>query len=378
MLVIITKSMKKWKIIVIMVLGVLILATGIVFMYYNNNLKPVDKDDTTIIEVEIPEKSSAKQIGKILEEKGLIRSSTIFYIYVRLNNPGTMNSGKHKLSKSMSVQEIIDKLVNETDKENANEITITFEEGITMRQVALKISEKTNNSYESVLEKANDSEYIDKLIEKYWFITDDIKNDDLKYKLEGYLFPDTYRFSGKDATVEEIFGKMLDTMQENLEPLRKDIENSGLSVHQILTLASMVEKEAPNNEKYRKNIASTFLNRIERNMSLGSDVTTYYAQDIDNAKKYIEENCEGGRNCINYNYSSPYNTRLTDGSMNGKLPVGPIATISLGCLKASVYPNDTDYIYFISNIETQEMFFYNNAAEFEKKKAELSGVNKNI
>ena len=377
MLVIITKSMKKWQIILLIVVGVIIIATGIVFMYYNNNLKPVDKDDTTIIEVEIPENSSAKQIGKILEDKGLIRSSTIFYIYVRLNNPGKMNHGTYKLSRSMSVEEIIEEL-KKTNTVNPNEISITFEEGITMRQVAQKISEKTNNSYESVLEKANDPEYIDKLIEKYWFITDDIKNDDLKYKLEGYLFPDTYRFSGKDATVEEIFGKMLDAMKESLDPLKADIEKSGLTVHQILTLASMVEKEAPNNDNYRKNIASTFLNRIERKMSLGSDVTTYYAQDIDNAKKYIEDNCEGGRNCINYNYSSPYNTRLTDGSMNGKLPVGPIATISLGSLKASVYPSDTDYIYFISNIETREMFFYNNATDFEKKKAELNNVNKNI
>ncbi len=368
--------MKKLKIILLIVVGILIISVGAIYMYYDNGLKPVDKNDTTLVEIEIPKGSNSKQIGEILEDNDLIKSSTIFNIYIKLNKPGEMKAGTYNLSKSMSVKEIIDELVK-GNSYNPNEISITFKEGITMRKIAENIADNTNNSYESVIEKANDLDYIDKLIDKYWFITDELKNDELKYKLEGYLMPDTYRFSGKDVSVEEIFEKMLDAMGKNLEPLRSDIEKSGLTVHQILSLASMVEKEAPNNDTYRKNIASVFLNRIKLNMSLGSDVTTYYALDIDNAKKFIEDTC-GGKNCISYNVASPYNTRLTDGSMNGKLPVGPIATISLASLKASVYPSDTEYVYFLSNIETREMFFFKNAADFEKKKAELSSVNNNI
>ena len=112
-------------------------------------------------------------------------------------------------------------------------------------------------------------------------------------------------------------------------------------------------------------------------MSLGSDVTTYYALDIDNAKKYVEDVC-GGKNCINYGVKSPYNTRLTDGSMNGKLPVGPISTVSIGSIKASIYPSDVNYVYFVANIEDKVMYFYEKYNDFLKKKNELAKVNNGL
>ena len=109
-------------------------------------------------------------------------------------------------------------------------------------------------------------------------------------------------------------------------------------------------------------------------MHLGSDVTTYYALKIDNALTYIEEKC-GGKNCINYNVVSPYNTRLGDGTMNGKLPIGPIATISRGSLKAAINPAEGNNLYFISNIQTKEMFFYEKYNDFLAKKNELDKIN---
>ena len=133
----------------------------------------------------------------------------------------------------------------------------------------------------------------------------------------------------------------------------------------------MVEKESYDNDEDRKNVASVFMNRIKAGMSLGSDVTAYYALKIDNAQEYIKKNCIG--NCINYNYNSPYNTRIS--SMAGKLPIGPISTISLSSLKASIEQNDTEYLYFIANIKTKETFFFKNYSDFEAKKVELAPVN---
>ena len=364
----------------------LILVTIIVlFIAYNRNLKAVDSSDTTIIEVDIP-KGSTQQIGKVLKENDLIRSSTFFNIYVKLFKPDEFKAGRHKFSRSMTFKEIIKEL-QETPTYNPDEIEIKFKEGITMRKVAEVIAESTNNSYESVIEKANDVEYIDKLIDKYWFITDAVKNDELIYKLEGYLFPNTYRFTNKDVTVEEIFNKMINEMGKILEPYKEDIEKSNLSIHELITLASVIEKEAvdcnqnscKDKDEYRVNISRVFYNRLSSNMSLGSDVTTYYALEIDNALKYVEDNCNGVNvNCINYGVQSPYNTRLGDGSMNGKLPVGPIATISKGSLKAAIYPSDVNYVYFVANIQTKEMFFYENYNDFLKKKNELSAVNKGL
>ncbi len=336
---------------------------------YKVNISPMDKDDKTPIEVVIPEKTSVKEIGKILEEKKLIRSSTFFNIYVKLFGVGSMKATTYYLSRDMDLKEII-KTLEKGNSYNPNEISITFKEGINMREVALVIEKSTNNSYDSVIEKANDTEYIDSLIEKYWFITDDIKNENIYYKLEGYLFPDTYNFKSKDVTVEEIFNKMLDEMGKKLEPYKEQIEESNMSVHEIITLASMIQEETINAKDYPKNAASVFVNRINRGMSLGSDVTTRYALKIDDPTIPLNDE--------QFNTKNPYNTRLTDGSMNGKLPVGPICTISTYSLEAAINPAKTDYIYFISNIKTKEMFFYNNSRDFEKKKAELNSVNNGL
>ena len=376
--------MKTFRNVMIGLVCLMFVTIIVLFIAYNRNLKAVDSSDTTIIEVDIPEKSTASQIGKILKEKDLIRSSTFFNIYVKLFKPGEMYAGRHKFSRSMTFKEILAEL-NVKPTYNPDEITLSFKEGITMRKIAEVIANGTNNTEEDVIAKSRDTEYLDKIIEKYWFVTEDIKNSEIKYNLEGYLFPNTYNFKNKDVTVEEIFNKMLDEMAKVIEPYKDDMLKSKLSVHELFTLASVIEKEAVDcksnscNDKddYRVNISKVFYNRLNSNMSLGSDVTTYYALEIDNALKYVEDVC-GGKNCINYSVQSPYNTRLGDGSMNGKLPIGPIATVSKGSIKAAIYPSDVNYIYFVANIQTNEMFFYENYNDFLKKKNELATVNKGL
>ena len=332
--------------------------------FYNYQISAINKTKTNI-EIEIPANTSVKQIATILKTNHLIRDERMFLVYAKLMNKSNLKAGYYDLNDTMSVKEIV-KTLEEGSLKNPNEISITFKEGITMRDIATLISNNTSNSYDDVLNKANDTTYINSLIEKYWFITNDILNNEIYYKLEGYLFPDTYRFNDKHVSVEEIFNKMLDEMAKTLEPFKADIQKSSLSMHQLLTLASMVEKEAAK-EADRSGVASVFINRIKLKMSLGSDVTTRYALKIDNPKQALSKQ--------QYLIKSPYNTRLTDGSMNGKLPVGPISTVSLSSIKASIYPDDTDYIYFIANIKTLETFFFNKSSDFEKKKAELSKVN---
>lgn len=347
-------------------LGVLI-STAIIItgccLFYNYQLSPVN-NSTDIVEIEIPSGSSTKTIANILKENNLIRDERIFLIYAKLFKVNDMKAGFYDFSRDMGTKKIVSKL-REGSTKNPDEIQITFKEGITMRDIAKVIAENTNNTYESVIEKSNDTAYIDLLINNYWFITDDIKNNKIYYKLEGYLFPDTYRFNNKDVTVEEIFNKMIQKMDSVLSLYKKDIENNNLSIHQILTLASMIEEEAVSE---REVVASVFINRLNKGMSLGSDVTTRYAFKIDNPKQVLTK--------IQYNTSNPYNTRVTDGSMNGKLPVGPICTLSESSIKASINPSKTNYIYFIANIETLETFFYDNYSEFNKKKNELASVNK--
>lgn len=332
--------------------------------FYNFMLTPVSSN-SDIVEIEIPNNTTAKGISKILKANNLIRDDRFFLIYVKLFEVNNMKAGYYDLRENMGIKEIVEAL-QEGSKKNPNEIRITFQEGINMREVAKIISNSTNNSYDDVLAKTTDSVYLDSLIEKYWFITDSVKNSELYYGLEGYLFPDTYYFENKDVSIETIFEKMLNEMDLELSKYREDIEKSNLSIHQILSLASMVEKEA-SRDIDRSKVASVFINRMARGMSLGSDVTTRYACKVDNKKQALT--------AAQYRTVSPYNTRLTDGSMNGKLPIGPICAISKESIKAAIYPEKTDYIYFIANIKTLETFFYNNANEFERKKIELKDVN---
>ncbi|MDD6224568.1 MAG: endolytic transglycosylase MltG [bacterium] len=329
---------------------------------YNYMVSPVSKKDIQV-EVEIPEKTSSIKIASILKEKNLIRSEKIFLLYLKIFNIHDLKAGYYDLSQNMGVKQLVASLRQGSTK-NPYEIEITFQEGLNMRNIATIISEHTNNSYNSVIEKSNDIDYINQLIEKYWFITEEIKQDGIYYKLEGYLFPETYRFDNKDVSVEEIFNRMIAEMATVLEPHKKEIQKSSLSIHQILTLASMVEEEATTD---RELVASVFMNRIKVGMSLGSDVTTRYAFQVDNPKQVLTK--------TQYNTPNPYNTRVIDGSMDGKLPIGPICTLSESSIEVSIHPAQTDYLYFIANIQTLETFFYNNASDFEKKKNELKSVN---
>lgn len=345
----------------------------VVCSLYNYNLAPVDKNDDEEIIVEIPNGTSVKGIGNILEEKDLVKNANFFYLYCKIYEANSLKATTYSLKKSMTLKEIV-AVLEKGNSYNPDQITLTFPEGINMRRIANIISSNTNNKEEDVYTLMQDTKYLDELIGKYWFISDEIKNTDLYYPLEGYLYPNTYTFKNKDVTVKEIFKVMLDQMEKVLEEHKGTITNSKYSAHQLLTMASIVEKEgAAGRDKYPDNpkkVASVFYNRLKSNWSLGSDVTTRYALKIDDAKQAL--------NTTQYQYKSPYNTRLTDGSMNGKLPVGPICNVGKESLEAALYPAETEYYYFLANIETKETFFFTNSRDFEIKKSELQYVNQGL
>ena len=216
------------------------------------------------------------------------------------------------------------------------------------------IEKRTNNSAEDVYSLLKDEQYLDSLIEKYWFITDEIKNGDIYYSLEGYLFPDTYAIANEDITVKQIFEKMLDRMEEILNEYKDEIENENLSVHEILTLASVIELESMHQED-RKDVASVLYNRLSKNMSLGSDVTTYYSVGINMGDRDLYK--------VEINAENPYNTRGPN--MEGKLPVGPIASVSKSSIEAAINPNNTNYLFFVAD-KNGKVYFTNTNAEHEQ------------
>ena len=352
------KKLRNIMLIFVILVGVVLVTLGVL---YKINTSPISSND------EIKEVTILKgaNVGKTLKENNLIRSELFFKIYSKLFNvDGKLKAGKYKLKESMSFTEIID-VLEEGNNFSEDEITLTFREGINMRNVAKIIANNTNNTEDDVFKVLKDEKYLDSLIKDYWFITDDIKNSKIYYSLEGYLFPDTYRFANKDVSVEEIFNKLIKKMDSVLTPLKSQIEKSKFNVHELLTLASIAELESRDREDYRENVVSVFVNRLNKGMSLGSDVTTRYSIKLDD-KRALKKS--------EYNEVNAYNTRSN--SLAGKLPAGPIGMVSTSSILASINYPETEYLYFIANINTGETFFYKNYNDFSKKKNELSSINK--
>ena len=343
-------SMKLLRNIMMIIFFSLLIMVVAVCAFYNYSISPVDKKNNDEIEVVIPNGVSTTEIGKILKEKDLIHSKNIFRVYCYIYKVNDLKAGTYKLKKSMKLESIVN-VLKEGNTYNPDEIKITFNEGINMRKIASIIAKNTNNTEEDVLNLLKDNEYIDSLIKKYWFITDEIKNTNIYYSLEGYLNCDTYNFKNKDVSVKEIFEKLLDEKGKILEKYKKEIEGSNYSVHQLLTLASMVELEGLTDSD-RAGIASVFYNRLNSKWSLGSDVTAYYANKIEMSTRDLTT--------AEYNLENPYNTRTQ--SMAGKLPVGPISNPSESSIKAVLFPQKTDYYFFVSD-KNRKVYFSKTLAE---------------
>ena len=352
--------MKKFrKVFLIIALVVLCLVVTLILLY-RSFISPVSTSNKES-EVVIENGMSSSEIGNLLKSKNLIKDAKFFRIYLKINSVRDLKAGTYLLRPNMPLKEIV-KIIHEGNNFSNSEIQITFKEGINFRELATVIANNTNNSYDDVMNTLKDLDYLNSLIEDYWFVTDDIKNNEIYYPLEGYLFPDTYKFRSKSVTVHEIFKTLLDQMGLVLEPYKELIETNNLNVHEILTLASMAEKEV-NKESDRAKVVSVFKNRIAKGMSLGSDVTARYGIKLDDTRALTKSEL---------NDNNPYNTRLIT---KLGLPVGPISTVSKSSIEASIRPDNTNYLYFISNIQTDETFFFEKSQDFEKKKAELSSVN---
>ena len=329
--------MKKFRniavgLVVIMFTFIITLCT-----YYNINMSRVSNNDN-VKEVTIDE-GSIDSIARNLKENNLIKNVTIFKVYTYLTNKTNLKAGVYELKENMGVKKIVDILEN---GQTSNGGGITFKEGINIRMVAKLISENTNNDYEDVLTYMNNKEYIDTLISKYWFLTEDIKNTNIYYPLEGYLYPNTYSIS-KDSKINTIIELMLDETDKKLTEYKTDIESNSLSIHEIITLASVVELEVSNKDD-RKSVAEVFYNRLNsKNFpTLGSDATSYYGAKIDKwtSGKLTSKELN---DC-----SNKYNTRCPT---NIGLPVGPIGNPSIESIEAVLHPEKHNYYYFVNDCD---------------------------
>ena len=323
---------------------------------YHNGIKRVN-DNNTIIKFEVAEGETYTSIAAKLKQKNLIKSDFWYKVYVKLNNPTGLQAGTYDLRQNMDVSALIKKL-SEGTINSGEYINITFQEGINMRKFIKIVTKNTNITEEEILSKLADNDYLDKLIHNYWFIDESIKNNELYYSLEGYLYPDTYSVK-KDGNLEDLIETMLNNLERKLKPYSEKIKNNKYSFHQILTLASIIELEAANSDD-RNGVAGVFYNRINNGWSLGSDVTTYYGAKVEMSERdlYVNE----------INTYNAYNTRHA--KMAGKLPVGPICNPSIESIEAALNPTQHNYYYFVAD-KNKKTYFMVTDSEHIRKVQEL-------
>lgn len=336
-------GMKAGPRLLVIILFVLILFAGLVggvIFYVKSALKPVDEEGQQKVAVEIPIGSSVIEIAKILEKNGAIKSALVFRYYVKYKNETGFQAGNYELTTTMDVPEIVSELKEGRIHKDAA-MRLTIPEGYNLSAIARTIAEKTDYTKEEVIDKLQDKEFVESLTETYSMLTlEDITKEGIKYSLEGYLFPATYAFDEESPSLDSIIREMVEKMQSVVDRHADDIEQSGYSVHELMTLASLIETETQKSED-RYKVSGVFHNRLENEMRLDSDPTVKYALDKTDIQVTYKDT----------DVTSPYNTYRMIG-----IPIGPIASPREESIKAALHPKTVDELYFFARPNGQVIY----------------------
>lgn len=340
------------------------------FFWVKSSLEPINTEATKTIQVEIPEGSSTKEIANILFENDLIKNATVFNYYSKIKSYNNYQSGFYNLSQSMSVDDLA-KALQESGTPTAQEEPagkVLIVEGYTLTQIANSVTlnaktddktDKTPFTSEEFLATVTNQEFIDRMVATYpnLFASLPAADSGVIYRLEGYLFPAVYDYYD-DTTIEDLVEQMISTTDARLQPYYEAIANKNLTVNEVLTLASLVEKEGSTDED-RRNIASVFFNRLNAEMPLQSNIAILYAQG-----KLGEETTLAEDTNIDTSIESPYNIYWRAGLMPG-----PVDSPSLSAIEAVLNANATDYYYFVADVTTGTVYFANTIEEHDQNVA---------
>lgn len=336
------KRKGKGLLILILVLAILVAGGG----WYTMGLRPVDPGNEDEVVVEIPNGTGASAIVQLLDEAGLVKNLLCAKINTKIGGYDSLQANTYIFNKGMSFQEIMS-VINSGDFAYVSKDSVEVKDGIRLTQVADAVSEKLPYSAEEILALWSDKDYLNQLIDKYWFLSDDILGADVMYPLEGYLYADTYYITD-NMTLEGFTEMCLDRMDTELSARKDQIEGTGFTVHEFLTLTSIVTKEATASDQAA--VAGVFMNRLEQGMSLGSDVTVGYIFQIDRVELKQSQ----------LDSDNPYNTRKFAG-----LPPGPISTVIGDAMDAVINYKKSDDLFFFADGDGV-VHFYKNQADFSQ------------
>ncbi len=305
--------------------------------------------------VVVPEGADIDDIADILAENGIIKYPTVFKIYSMLRKDnGNFVAGEYSITPAQDYDDLL--YAFKPKKPKRTEVSVTIPEGYTVDDIIDLFVSKGMGTREGFVDAIQNYDF------EFWFLDELQGNMDpaRPYRLEGYLFPDTYYFYS-DSSEETILYKMLSNFNAKFpEEYKIRCEELGMTVDQVITLASIIQMEAKYADEYGK-VSSVFHNRMnkprETNGKLESDATIQYA--LDERKQDLTE--------ADLNMDSPYNTYLYAG-----LPPGPISNPCLNAINWAMYPDKTDYYYFVAT-KTGRSLFAETLSEHNKNVASVRG-----
>ncbi|MBM7649025.1 UPF0755 protein [Bacillus ectoiniformans] len=323
------------------------------YYFIQSALKPVDPGDQTLKPVSVPIGSSLSEIAVMLEEEGIVKKAEVFKYYAKFKNEEDFQAGEYQFSPSMTMDELIKSLKTGKVFTEAP-VKVAIPEGYQLTQIAEIIEKHSDHKKEDVLKVMNDKAFINQMIKKYpELLTNEVFAANIKYPLEGYLYPATYHYGDKKVPVEKIVEDMLKKTDHVLAQYRTSMAAKQMSAHKLLTMSSLIEEEATAKADRHK-IASVFYNRLDAGMPLQTDPTVLYALGGHKGRVLYED----------LKVDSPYNTYQVKG-----LTPGPIGNSGVTSMEAALNPEETDYLYFLAS-PAGDVYYAKTLAEHNRLKKE--------
>ena len=347
---IIKKIMKYFMI----ALLVIVLVGGFfTWNYIKGETQPVDTAQTELVSFEIEQGASVKEVSKALEKEGIIRNSKLFNFYLKFKNVSGFKSGLYHVSKSMTLDEIIAELSGQGKDKDQNATKVLIREGEQLTEIAKEVEKSTKYSAEDFMAKVQDEDFLRYLVQKFpKLLTQSYNGYQVKYVLEGYLFPATYDMNDS-KTLQMLITEMVAKTDDVMSKYYDKILASDYTLQEIMAMASLIEKEGTKLED-RKKISSVFHNRIKENMKLQTDVSVQYALGEHKEALSLED----------LEVDSPYNLYQNYG-----VGPGPYNSPSEDSIVAALEPEKTDYLYFLADIHTKEIYYAKTYEEHLELKA---------
>ena len=349
-----TSIIKKiMKYFMIALLLIVIIGGFFTWNYIKSETQPVDTAQTELVSFEIEQGASVKEVSKALEKEGIIRNSKLFNFYLKFKNVSGFKSGLYHVSKSMTLDEIIAELSGAGKDKDQNATKVLIREGEQLTDIAKEVEKSTKYSAEDFMAKVQDEDFLRYLVQKFpKLLTQSYNGYQVKYVLEGYLYPATYDMNDS-KTLQMLITEMVAKTDEVMSKYYDKILESDYTLQEIMALASLIEKEGTKLED-RKKISSVFHNRIKENMKLQTDVSVQYA---------LGEHKES-LSLADLEVDSPYNLYLNYG-----VGPGPYNSPSEDSIVAALEPEKTDYLYFLADIHTKEIYYAKTYEEHLELKA---------